>query len=159
MSESLNELKGNGGWLVLVGFGVVISPFRPLLEVDSISQFILTDPMWELLTSPETDFYRAYWAPGIIGYGVINLGLAIASSYLIYLYFAQKKLFPQLFIAILVFSLVCKSFVAWATIFGFPDQPMFDPVSVRNLGITLLIALIWIPYMRVSRRVRATFVK
>ena len=159
MSEPLNELNGLGGWPGLVGIGVVIAPFRVLFTALPVYQPMFTDGTWEVLTGPESESYHTFWAPLLIGYGVINLGLAIASLYLIYLYFAQKKLFSQLFIAILVFSLVCKSFVAWATIFGFPDQPMFDPVSARNLGITLLIALIWIPYMRVSRRVRATFVK
>jgi hypothetical protein len=89
-----------------VGIGTVISPFRLLFTVISIYLPIFTEGIWEVLTSPEGELYHAFWAPLLMGEVVINLGLVVASFYLIYLYFAQKKLFPQLFIAIAFFSLV-----------------------------------------------------
>jgi len=159
MSEPSNELKGLGGWLGLMGIGVVIAPFRLLSTVLPEYWTIFTDGLWEALTSPESESYHAFWAPLIIGEGVINLGVTIASFYLIYLYFEHKKLFPQLYIAILVFSPVFTFLGAWASTIVLPDEPMFNPDTVGGFGGQLLVALIWIRYMWVSRRVKATFVE
>lgn len=159
MSEPSNELKGLGGWLVFVGIGAVIAPFRLLVTVFLINLPIFGEGSWEVFTSPEGELYHAFWAPLLIGALVINLGLVIVSSYMLYLYFAKKKLFPQLFVAISFFSLVFVFLDAWATTIVLPDEPMFDPETAREAGLKLANVLAWVPYMWVSRRVKATFVE
>jgi len=151
----LNELKGLGGWLVLVGIVLMISTYRLLFIVLPKYPPIFTH--WKALTNPESELYYAFLWPLLLGEAVINLGLTIAFFYLIYLYLAQKRLFPPLFIAISVFYVVHILLNAWATTIVVPDRPI--PDIAMNIGRTLLNALIWIPYMRVSRRVRATFVE
>ena len=39
-----------------------------------------------------------------------------------------------------------------------PHEPVFDPDTLKELGRTLIASLVWIPYMLVSKRVKATFV-
>ena len=99
------------------------------------------------------------WGPMLIGEIVFNAIMVIACIYLIYLYFSKHYLFPKVFIALMVVSLVFIPLDAWLVTFILPDEPMFDPDTTKEFGRTVIASLIWIPYMLVSKRVRATFVE
>ena len=40
-----------------------------------------------------------------------------------------------------------------------PNEPIFDPYTVKELFQSIIAASIWVPYMLISKRVEATFVK
>jgi hypothetical protein len=42
---------------------------------------------------------------------------------------------------------------AWLGSFVITDEPVFDPDTARELGRALVSAVIWVPYIRVSKRV------
>jgi hypothetical protein len=46
-----NELKGLGGWLILVGIGVVLAPVRLLITLVKTYKPIFEDGIWEALTT------------------------------------------------------------------------------------------------------------
>jgi hypothetical protein len=153
------DLKGLGGWLIVVGIGVVLSPIRVLVVYVPIYHEILTDGTWELLTSAESAYYHPLWQPLLAGEMVFNSLLVLAWTYLIYLFFSRHYLFPRVFIGVLVLSVVGIPLDAWLVSFVLPDEPMFDPETTREFTRVLIYSLIWIPYMLVSRRVKATFVE
>src|SRR5690606_33588120 len=106
-----------------------------------------------------TEFYHPLWAPLLIGEALYNSLMVIASVYLIYLFFTRHYLFPKVYIAIVAVSLVFIPLDAWLGSFVIVDEPMFDPVTTKEFVRTLIGAVIWVPYMLVSERVKATFVE
>ena len=53
-----NELKGLGGWLVLVGIGVVISPIRLLVTLVPTYKPIFEGGTWEAITTVGSEAYE-----------------------------------------------------------------------------------------------------
>ena len=153
------ELKGLGGWLILVGIGVVIGPFRLAAEFVPLYYGIFTDGSFEILTSPGSEAYHSLWGPLLIFETVFNLLMILASSYLIYLYFSKNYIFPKIYITIVLFSLVFIPADAWLASFVLPDEPMFDPITTKEFARTLFISVVWVPYMLISKRVKSTFVE
>ena len=158
MSQEEN-LKGLSGWLILVGIGIVFSPIRLVATYYPIFSQIFTDGTWEILTTPGTEVYNVMWAPLLISEIVYNSAMVLASVYLIYLYFSKHYLFPKIYIAIIAISLVFIPLDAWLSTFVLPDEPMFDPDTTKEFARALIGGLIWVPYMLISKRVKATFVE
>jgi len=52
-----NRLKGLGGWLILVGIGVVLSPIRLLGLIIQVYKPIFEDGTWEALTTVGSESY------------------------------------------------------------------------------------------------------
>lgn len=154
-----DNLKGLGGWLILVGIGVVVAPIRLIYEYGPMYYSIFTDGSFEVLTTPGTEAYNSLWGPLLIGEALGNTFLVLASIYLVYLFFTKHYLFPKIYIAIILFSLVFITLDAWVGSLVITDEPMFDPATTKEFTRSLVGAVIWIPYMLVSKRVKATFIE
>jgi hypothetical protein len=154
-----NEPKGLGGWLVLVGIGVVISPIRLLTTLVPTYKPIFEDGSWEALTMVGSEAYTPYFGSLLIGEIIFNTIIVAASIYLIYLFFSKHYLFPKFYICIVAASLIFIPFDAWIVTKIFPSEPMFDPETTKEFMRSLIAGVIWVPYMLVSKRVQATFVE
>ncbi len=148
-----------GGWLVLVGFGLIVSPIRLIWSLFPMYFEIFTNGSWEVLTTPGSDAYSPLWAPVLLAEIVLNCGLIISWLYAIYLFFQKKKAFPTVYITIAACSLVFIILDALAIAAVLPDEPIFDTDTSKELLRGFISAAIWIPYMRISKRVKATFTK
>ena len=76
-----------------------------------------------------------------------------------YLFFSKMKSFPKIFIAVTIFNftfVVADAFVGKAI---FPDEPVFDPDTTKEVARALGMIIVWVPYMLLSERVKRTFVK
>lgn len=152
--KEVNEYKGLAGWLIVVGIGVVLAPFMvvfvfateyvPLFEDGIIDTFEYLEPSLGGLVLVELNFHGL---------------LFFASIFLIYLYFSKHYLFPDFYIAITLLAVIFVPVDAWLYWLVFPDEPFFDLETARDFARSLLGAMIWIPYMLVSKRVKATFVE
>ena len=141
-----NDLNGLRGWLILVGMSVVIGPFRLAYEVGPLYYSIFTDGTFEILTTPGLESYHHLWGPLLAFEAVYNS-------------FSKHYLFPKIYIAIVLLSLLFIPLDAWIASFIITDEPMFDPATTKEFARTLFSAVIWVPYMLVSKRVKATFVE
>lgn len=148
---------GIGGWLVLVAIGLVISPFRLLVFAGQTYLPIFRDGTWSLLTTPGSESYDPMWAPVLILEVLGNLGFILAGVWLVVLFFKLSPWFPKAYIWVAVINPVFIILDAWLASHVVAG-PMFDPETGAELGKAILAALIWVPYMLVSKRVRNTFV-
>lgn len=158
MSTGKN-LEGLGGWLILVGLGLVIAPLRMLFEYVPLYVGLFDDGTFALLSTPGTADYNVYFAPLIYAEIVINSALVCAWLVAGVLFFTRRRLFPRLYVGILLITPIFITADAYAFLLVAPDEPVFDPATSLELMRAVIPALIWVPYMRVSKRVRATFVR
>ncbi|MBI6632957.1 DUF2569 domain-containing protein, partial [Pseudomonas paralactis] len=86
-----------------------------------------------------------------------NTLLILAYVYLLYLFFTKSYLFPQLFIVVFFVSLVFIPLDAWLGSFFDSSMSIDNPEVKKEMMGSLISACIWVPYMVVSKRVRATF--
>ncbi len=154
-----NRLKGLGGWLVLVGIGVVFAPVRVVAEVWTTYYPVFRDGYWHELTNPEMPNYLPYWGSIVIFELLYNAVQFLFLILMIYLFFRKHYLFPRLYIFLLVVTIAFLLVDAWLASLIIPGEPVFDPDTVQNLGQGLVAVVIWAPYMLVSKRVKATFVE
>ena len=158
MSEEKN-LQGIGGWLILVAIGIVVTPFRIIILMMTTYPEIFSTDVWEVLTTQGSDVYSPLWAPIIIGEILFNIGLLFAWFYLAYLFFTKRCTFPKWYIGIAIFSLIFIAADTFAIKLVFPDEPLLDPDTIKELMRSVITVVIWVPYMLVSKRVKATFTK
>ena len=155
-----NQVKsGLGGWLVLVGIGVVLSPFK-LVFVDFLPNFLpmFRDGSFEFLSNPESENYIPFFAPLVYGEICYNIAMTAATIYLIFLFFFKKQFFPRFYISILIISFVSVLVDAVLVKFVFPEEPIFSVDTIKTLVQVGIVAAIWVPYLLISKRVKATFV-
>jgi branched-subunit amino acid transport protein len=153
------NLEGLGGWLVLVGLGIIISPLRIIVQVFQAYSEMFSNGSWAVLTTPGTEAYNPLWAPILFGEMAINGGLVLAWIFIAFLFFSKKKVFPKWYIGILLFTLSFILVDALVVKSVLPDESVFDAETTKEFGRSLVVTLIWVPYMLVSKRVKATFVK
>ena len=158
MPEEKN-LEGLGVWLTLVGIGIIFSPFTIAIESLSIYPEMFLNQSLSALTTPGTEVYNPFWAPILYGEMIINAGFVFAWIFIAVLFFSKKKIFPKCFIGIAIVNLIIIFIDALAVKLVLPNEPIFNAETSGELGRSLILCIIWIPYMLLSKRVKATFVK
>jgi magnesium-transporting ATPase (P-type) len=154
-----NKYEGLGGWLILVGIGLVISPLILLAKLSKVYLPMFNDGTWEALTTLTSESYNSSFLSFLLaGEMFFSSLMTLASLYLIYLFFTKKSFFPKLYIWILVFSLIIIPLDAILASSIFPNKEVFDAEKIKEIGRIVLVSLVWIPYMLISKRVKATFV-
>ena len=70
----------------------------------------------------------------------------------------DQNVFPKWYIGTMIFTSVFIVLDAWAIKIVLPNEPVFYADTAKELARTLIGVIIWVPYMLVSKRVKATFV-
>ncbi len=154
-----NGPTGLGGWLILVGFGLVMSPIALLAFVAVTFLPLFQDGTWEALTTPESEHYNPFFGPVATFELAVNFGFIVAYTGLCVLFFTKSRFFPIAYIVVVVSNLTFLIADAWLTTFVIPDQPMLDPDTMRGIARSAIGVGIWVPYMLHSKRVKNTFVR
>lgn len=150
--------EGLGGWLILVGIGIVVGPVRMAYVMLETYREIVESGTWEILTTQGSGFYYPELAALIVAEAAVNLAILVASVYVAYLFFAKRRSLPAWYIGVAVFSLVFVFADAVAVSVLLPDMPLLDSQTAGEMVRSLFQVCVWVPYMLVSRRVRNTFV-
>jgi len=142
-----------------VAIGIVVTPIRLVMLIMAIYSEIFSTGVWEALTTQGSEAYNLLWAPIIIGELFVNCGLILAWLYIVYKFFTKSSDFPKWYIGIAVFSLVLIVADAFAIKLVLPNESVFDTDTIKELMRAVIMVVIWVPYMLVSKRVKATFIK
>ena len=153
------RLAGIRGWLLLVGLGVVVSPLRIVAEVLPTYLKLFADGSWLALTTPGGAAYHPLWMPYLLIEMIVNAGLVVAWVWIATRFFTRKRNFPRMYIGVLTFTIAFQFLDAWGISVVSPRETVFDPETVKELGRSVIAAIIWIPYMLRSKRVQATFTR
>lgn len=152
------NLSGLGGWLILVGIGLVLKPVFVIASIGrSLGNFSLWK--WHGLTEPGGVSYNPLWGPVLTFELLGQISLALLTLILLVLFFQKRRIFPRWFIGLMILNAV----FVFADMLGvhFLGYSTDASMAIRTRNITNVIfgCGIWIPYMLVSKRVKATFVR
>jgi len=149
--------EGLGGWLILVGIGLIISPIR-IAAIEFTILGLFFDGTWSAISNSTSEFYNPMLAAIIPLEFVLNLAFVFGFIFLIYLFFTKSDIFPRWFITIYAANLAFIFLDAVVVKVAVPDQPLLDPETTKEFARSLVACAVWIPYMLKSKRVEATFV-
>lgn len=156
------DLNGLDGWLFLVGCGlflqIAISLYYIIGTITIISLIPRSNALTMSIQQHQAGFYFTI---------LFQLALGIFAIYLLTLYFKKRQTFPRAVIIYYLFALFCGLILAAFVVIRLAayydvSDPLFRDIATGVVKKTLLFqgvpAAIWIQYMRVSKRVKATFI-
>jgi len=150
------HLDGLSGWLVLVGLHSIT---RPLFSLAWFVQswWLLDQPRWDALTDPVSADYREMYLPTLMFEWLYNCAMLIFSVMLLIMYFKKRAWFRNGTIIVIAVTLV-GILIDNALAYDLVDDKNSKPgEAFQDIIRGTVAALVWIPYMISSRRVRATF--
>jgi hypothetical protein len=140
------NLRGIGGWLILVAIGLALEPFGLLLAVGG-SMMELFSPAGETVLAAN---------PGVGGLLALDAAIdalfILALVFLNFRFYGRKKAFPRLAMGYLAASFVLQIALQRMMVQYMPTFPSWTALS------SLISAGVWIPYFLLSQRVKQTFV-
>ena len=168
-NDSINDLshqsqekpipKGLGGWLIMVGVGLFSALLESVNGLFRLHREIFFSGLWDVATTRGTDGYNPLLVPTAVVLIIFSIIMLAGEMFLVYLFFAKKKIFPKWYIIIAIAHILFCAINAFSIFLIHSDATQLDPGSKRYLSHAIVSAMIWIPYMRVSERVKATFIR
>lgn len=131
-----------GGWLVLPALGTYLSPlYKAYSAYDVLRYYSDGLPLGSKLF--------------IVGFGLACIGLAFAWLYACVLLSRLDNIFPNIYVGLLIVEMVIalSSAVLVTQYFG----ATLEQDDIKETMRPIVMAVVWIPYMLVSKRVKATF--
>ncbi|MAZ30213.1 hypothetical protein CL655_02960 [bacterium] len=159
-APKVERYESIGGWLYLVGFGLFITPFILAYGVfDTFS--LVSDGSLSELDSLVPGLANAIWFELIM-----DTALFFAVIYLIFLFRGMKREFPKYFVWYMAVSIaylvIDYALVASLTTSSGEMRNILDATLDEQIGSmtgAIFGSVIWIAYMKKSKRVAGTFVK
>jgi hypothetical protein len=143
------ELIGLGGWLALLGFGLVSGMLKSLVK---------TMQSWSSVDAVVFQTLPTFAYGGLILEGVWLLLFMSA----IILFFKKSRKFPPNFILLLITSIVMPFIIFLWVRLTLPNRfeitQLFGPEEIGQMIAGLISAILWIPYILKSKRVVNTFI-
>ncbi len=143
------HLEGIGGWLILIALGLITSPVVNGGTLMSIHIPMLTNPSYQPFFEKNPAIHTLILFEA--GSNLCAIALTLAMNYL---FFTKKKSFPTYMVLLMVFNFLITLGDTVAAAILMPDQFRGYTSILR----ATLSAVIWIPYLVFSRRVKVTFV-
>ena len=140
---------GIGGWLLLPAIGFVLGPIMGIVSL------VLSLGAYSLLEAPALEAPVALRVLRVLDL-LVSLALLVFLVYAATQFFGKKKEAPAVIIAYLIASVAVSLLLLVAWLAAGAGEIAADYGA--RLGASVILAAVWIPYFRVSRRVKATFV-
>jgi hypothetical protein len=164
MSELTNgakkaaELKGLGGWLILVAIGVVLSPMNIVRESFATFEPLFRDNTFADISDPSSPSFVNYLTEYVYAALLINTLFVVWAILNVVWFFTKNAKFPRSFRYFLLSALTAMiGDIALSTNFTSFEEA-FDATAKKDIFKSCINAAIWVPYTMVSKRVKNTFV-
>jgi hypothetical protein len=152
----LEAYNGLGGWLILITIGLFIRVGLYLFHLATDYMSVWDATRWDILTVPGAARYDPFWAPTLLfelTSMIVFLTLTILALILL---FQKRWLFPRIFIALLLLTLLFK-IIDSAMAGQIAELAHQNSLLDTDFFGVIVQAVIWVPYMLYAKRVRATF--
>jgi len=159
MSSNTKEPSGLGGWLALVILGMFATLVHVTWMLCQLHLPLVLNGTLAKLSDPQHPAYHPLWVPLFCVEVLANLSTLALTVVVLVLIFKRSRFAPAAAIALYVYGVVLLvgDYLMWQLIPAMRAQPV-DPSVIRELGRSIVVTLIWVPYFLRSRRVRNTFV-
>jgi|GEM_PF-3837569 len=146
-----------------IGFGLVCigaaSVWNALMKLFYLIYYCTILPaVWNSLFS-DAGSGGAIWVYFLLSEIVAHIGMLVTWTYVIYLFFTRKRLFPHWFIGIVLFEIGFIVSSTFLECLAYPGEPVWNLFKTQQLFPALGFGLIWILCLRRPNRVGATFVR
>ncbi|BFO09933.1 Inner membrane protein ydgK [Serratia rubidaea] len=139
------EYNRIGGWLLAPMAYLIVTLLSASLMLVLYAMAIITPESRDyLLTNAHAFTLQWYFSV------LTTLAMWVFTLWLLWLFCHRSQRFPKLFLVWLLITVLLA-------IKSFAFAPIPDEVAVRSLGWPLLMAAIFVPYLRRSQRVKHTF--
>jgi hypothetical protein len=147
-NQADSKLVGIRGWLILHAVGIIASLLAGVI-------YALIS-LWSL-----KEVIGAAYGPYYLLRIVVNIGILFYLFILALRFFGKRRNAPQTVIRFIIIQLVVSIFffIVGLVVMG-GDDPLFltSLLLSNNFIVQGIAAAIWIPYFKISKRVKATFV-
>jgi hypothetical protein len=127
------RLEGLGGWLILIGFLVVVGPILTLISLIGL---------WD-------EGSRGASQSGVFWFAIaVQLTLLLVQLYIMYLFFTKNHKFPRVFCVILIINLIIMIVLGLAA-----GNSSWTPL------IAIISSILQLSYILNSERVKLTFTR
>ena len=143
--------KPIGGWLILIGIGLFLTPLRLLYDIATTQEFF-NGTTWSIL------FNQARW-PTILVMGlefIYNIIYLIFSVLVLLLFLNRRSSLPRLISFYYGVSFLMTLLDSAA---GSALGSAYTSEEYKEIARTFIVAVIWIPYFNISSRVKTTFIE
>jgi transglutaminase-like putative cysteine protease len=154
-----SALAGLGGWLILVGIGLVGGMFILPARIAKLSP-VYSSERWRIITDSADARYNAMLPPILLFELFTSITVLILLILLTISFFRKRRIFPILFITFLILQFVFAALDAILVGYMHRNSVMThsNAVSTAALGPLMISLVLWTLYMLRSRRVKLTFV-
>jgi transglutaminase-like putative cysteine protease len=150
---------GLGGWLILVGIGVVLSPF---LLSSTLGEFraYFANAVYSVVGNQFSSGWRSLVLKVIIDATIfLTTAQIVLSVLLVALFFTRHRLFPLMYVVLRCSEVLLIIFILVLLVQLLGGDSKGVVQTTGALVRSIIQAAIWCTYMLMSKRVRATFTR
>lgn len=154
IESSFEKNKPIGGWLILIGIGLCITPFRTVFDLFSDTVYISGE--WMLYFSIED--INSVLGMLLFLETIVNAAILVVFPVMIILFFNKRSSFPKLYAIVIVSNFIFIGLDYFIAI-SFTDVNLENTQMNKELVRMFISTAILVPYLLISERVKETFVK
>ena len=148
-----------GGWLLLIGLGLIISPFKILYDEFKSPEYYNSN-VWNALIPAHGSTKGIIFGAIMAIEQIFSVLVFVFTLLALVLYFKRRTIFPRLavilYVSVFFYTLLDFLFVNGMDPSLFTEEE--KSVFYKNIGRNFILVAIWVPYLIFSKRVKQTFV-
>ncbi|WP_180083510.1 DUF2569 domain-containing protein [Acinetobacter sp. YH12145] len=150
------NLKGLGGWLIVLGIKIVLSLLLLSFDIYSLYQLFQNEALSQI-SDQKSELYYPTLMYLLYIESILNIVFFLLSVCAVYLFFSKHLYFPTFYIAFMASFLLVQLCDSAILSVLFTDKNALDTETIMQLATSTMGCLIWTPYLLMSVRVKNTF--